>query len=280
MLQEQQRPLEVVCVAAPEDASFLAQWEEYLVPLQEEGYLTAWSEQHLSDEASRQEEISEHLRRADLILLLISPHFFAATECLAFMEQALHRHTGEEARVICLLLQPIDGQEASPTTLLYLPSNGLPIAQWDDIDVAFRDCLQEIFPLVQPFPSDPSLELQQEKEHHSSENEDVEPYRAFSWSWRRALSSLPGSLLIGITGGLAVIFLYGLFVGLSDGLVVGLFYALFGGLSTAFPMGLLIGLLVGILGALLGSAIYGFSRGQAVAHSTHYTIEENEEPIV
>lgn len=92
MEQKQQRPFVVFFVVAPEDAPFLTQWEEYLLPLQENGYLTIWSEQHLADEASCQKESLEHLFLADLILLLMSPSFFATDACLTQLEpQPLHR---------------------------------------------------------------------------------------------------------------------------------------------------------------------------------------------
>ncbi|HEX4714244.1 MAG TPA: hypothetical protein VH164_04890 [Ktedonobacteraceae bacterium] len=191
MEQEQQRSFVVFFVVAPEDAPVLTQWEGYLLPLQENGYLTIWSEQHLTDEAFCQKESLEHLFQADLILLLMSPSFFATDECLTQAEpQTLHRK--------------------------------------------------------------------------------IKPVEAFSWSWRRTISGLPGGLLIGLTSGLSGAFIYGLFVGLSAGPAIWLFYMVI----ISLPDGLPIGLLVGILGGLLGSVIYGFSKELPIEHALSCANEE------
>lgn len=254
MLQEQQ-PVEVFCVAAPEDAALLTQWEECLLPLREEGYLTFWPEMHPTDDCvPGQEESFAHFLRADLIILLISASFFEAPECLTYLEQALHR-ADKAVQIVLLVLWPVDGHEELLTSHICLPSNGLPVTAWDDADAAFRDCQRSIFLLLDQPLSRFSPEPQQE-EARSDLQGKAQTHKALFWSWKRTLSSLPGSLLISMTASLGVVFLYGLLIWLSDGLA----YALIIALPTALP----IGLITGVLGTVFGSAIYGFFQKKPV----------------
>ena len=300
MRQQQQQPLQVVCLVAPEEVSFLAQWEEHLWPLQEEGYLIAWSELHLSIEMSRQEEVLAHLQRADLIILLVSPAFFASAECLVLMEQALDRHNAEEAQLLFLRLQSVDDRAESLVSFLSLPSNGLPIDQWDDAQAAFRACVQSLLVLMKPEGIALTLEALQAvpaspppvdepalseanlcPDLLASRQEAVRSYmpdrsrKALAWSWKRAFFSLPGSLLLGVTGGVCAILLYGLFAWFSHGRVIGLFYALFVSIPAILPLGALFG----IGGALLGSALYGFLGNRSAEDDTYQAFEEHEETV-
>lgn len=148
MQQKPPQPASVLCVAAPQDASFLAQWEIHLLPLQQAGYLDLWSEQHLLAGASRQEEMEKHLAQADLIIFLLSPDLFASSECFALLEQALQRHRSEPIRIIPLLLRPVAWQNSPLASLSYLPSSGRPITNWDNYDAAFQACVNGIWSLL------------------------------------------------------------------------------------------------------------------------------------
>ena len=58
-------------------------------------------------------EIDKHLNTARVILLLISSDFIASDYCYDVeMERALQRHEVEEARVIPVILRPVDWTEA------------------------------------------------------------------------------------------------------------------------------------------------------------------------
>jgi hypothetical protein len=55
-------PTSIFCVAAPSDAALLAQWETHLLPLEQAGILSVWSERHLLLDGL--DEMEEHARPA------------------------------------------------------------------------------------------------------------------------------------------------------------------------------------------------------------------------
>src|SRR2546421_4466293 len=112
--------ISIFCAAAPSDAMLLAQWETHLLPLQQRGLLTVWSELHLAAGASRMEQLAEHLDQAQVIVFLLSSDFFASDTCMALVERAL----AGEARVIALLLRPVDWQTSKLSNLACLPADG------------------------------------------------------------------------------------------------------------------------------------------------------------
>jgi hypothetical protein len=135
-------PLPLVCVAAPEDASLLGHWETHLRPLEQASLISVWSPLHLAAGASREQELRQHLERAHLILLLLSADFFASSDCLAIMDQALQSSQTGTVRVIPLLLRPVAWQESPLSGLASWPSNGIPITRWTDRDAAWDACAQ------------------------------------------------------------------------------------------------------------------------------------------
>lgn len=137
-------PLMIVCIAAPEDAAFLGQWEQHLQPLEQAGLISLWSERHLVPGSSRQQEIRQHLEDAGLILLLLSADFFASPDCMAALEHAMKRAYEHAARVIPVLLRPVAWQESPLVELSSWPPNGLPITQWTNQDAAWHACIQSL----------------------------------------------------------------------------------------------------------------------------------------
>lgn len=137
-------PLMVVCVAAPEDAQWLGQWEHHLQPLEQAGLISLWSELHLVAGASREQEYRQHLENASLILLLLSADFFHSPDCLAMMEHALERSRTGASQVIPLLLRSVTWQESPLGILTPWPSNEKPITLWSNQDEGWYACVLEL----------------------------------------------------------------------------------------------------------------------------------------
>lgn len=90
-------------------------------------------------------EISAHLARAQVILLLISPDYLASDYCYGFeVRQAMERHEAGEACVIPILLRSVEWDGAPFSKLAALPTNGKPVTIWDDRDSAFADIAKGI----------------------------------------------------------------------------------------------------------------------------------------
>ena len=104
-----------------------------LSTLQRTGMIACWHDRRIIPGQEWQSQISEQLLSAELILLLISSDFIASDFCYRIeLEQAMERHWRDEARVIPILLRPVDWQGTPFARLQILPgslaivSKGLP----------------------------------------------------------------------------------------------------------------------------------------------------------
>src|SRR5205823_3450151 len=80
------------------------------------------------------------LNTSHLILLLNSPAFMASEYCNSNeMKYAVERHESREARVIPIILRPVDWHDAPFGKLQALPSSAQPVTMWRNRDKAFLD---------------------------------------------------------------------------------------------------------------------------------------------
>ncbi len=154
-------PLEVFCSYAHKDKPLLQQLEIHLSVLKDQGLISTWDDQQVAPGTDRVQTINIHLNSASVILFLISPAFLASKYHSGIeMEQALRRHQTNEARVIPILLRPVDWQGTPFEKLKALPSNGKPITAWRSRDEAFANVVvgirQAIEDLAYPSKATPS----------------------------------------------------------------------------------------------------------------------------
>lgn len=119
--------------------------ESHLSLLKREGSIEAWHDRRIvpGDEGDR--EIDEAIKRADVILLLVSSDFINSNYCYDIeLAEAMRRHTTGEARVIPIILRHCDWKSAPFGKLQALPKNAKPIATWNDLDEAFLDVVTGI----------------------------------------------------------------------------------------------------------------------------------------
>ena len=118
---------------------------KHLSILQRRGVIDAWHDRAIEAGAERQSEIEQQLNRADIILLLVSADFLASDYCYDVeVRQAMERQEAGEARVIPVIVRPVDWQDAPFGKLQALPKDGKPITKWDDQDEALLDVEQGI----------------------------------------------------------------------------------------------------------------------------------------
>jgi hypothetical protein len=94
------------------------------------------------------------LESAQIVLLLISADFLASDYCYNVeMQRALGRHSTGEARVIPVILRPIDWKhDPTLSNLQALPTNDKPVTAWSSppyYDDAFEDIAQGIRQVVE-----------------------------------------------------------------------------------------------------------------------------------
>jgi len=124
-------PVEVFYSYAHEDEAFRTTLEKHLSLLRRQGVITAWHDRHILPGTDWAQAIDEHLESASVILLLISADFLASDYCYGVeMQRALERHQANEARVVPILLRPVDWHGAPFAHLQALPTDVKPITSW------------------------------------------------------------------------------------------------------------------------------------------------------
>ncbi len=117
----------------------------HLANLRNQQFISDWYEGDISPGTEWLPQIMSHLAHDQLILLLISSDFMASQFCYSIeLEQAISRHNKEEARVLPILLRPVDYKGAPFAKLQPLPSNRVPVTQWLSHDEAFVDVVNGI----------------------------------------------------------------------------------------------------------------------------------------
>jgi GTPase SAR1 family protein len=118
---------------------------KHLTILQREGVITTWSDRQIGAGDEWAGQIDAHLNSADIILLLISADFIASNYCYDIeMRRAMERHEARSARVVPVILRPVDWTGAPFGKLQAYPKDAKPITTWPNQDEAFVDVTKAI----------------------------------------------------------------------------------------------------------------------------------------
>jgi hypothetical protein len=124
---------------------------EHLAPMRRRGLFEAWTDHKLLAGESFDEKIREELQSADLILLLVSPSFVQSDYCHDIeLLQALKRHKRGTARVVPIIVRPVDVSGLPFAKLLMLPKGAKPITKWRSRDEAWVNVVTELRRFVEP----------------------------------------------------------------------------------------------------------------------------------
>lgn len=112
---------------------------KHLKLLERQHVISTWHDRSIAAGSEWNDEIDDHLRRADIILLLISADFLASDYSYEVeVETALARHARGEATVIPVILRPVDWKSSKFGKLQALPRDGKPITTFENQDTAFE----------------------------------------------------------------------------------------------------------------------------------------------
>jgi hypothetical protein len=104
-----------------------------------------WYDREITAGTEWKGQIDQHFNSAGVILLLISADFLASDYCYDVeMKRALERHDQGEARVIPVILRPVDWKGAPFGKLQALPTDAKPVNSWNNRDEAFTDVARGI----------------------------------------------------------------------------------------------------------------------------------------
>ncbi|HMW24168.1 MAG TPA: M4 family metallopeptidase, partial [Burkholderiaceae bacterium] len=140
-----QTPLEIFYSYAHEDEKLRDALAKYLTPLKQQGIITEWHDRCIVAGEPWGSAIDSHLESAKIILLLVSVDFIASSYCWdKELARALERHNSGEARVIPIILRPVDWSGAPFASLQALPKDGKPVTLWPNKEVAWVDITKGI----------------------------------------------------------------------------------------------------------------------------------------
>jgi tetratricopeptide (TPR) repeat protein len=139
------KQIEVFYSYAHTDERLRKNLEAHLSNLKRQGIITEWHDRNISAGTDWADEVNTHLNTAHLILLLISADFIASDYCYSLeAKRAIERHEAREARVIPILLRPVEWKGVPFEKLQALPANAKPVTKWQNRDDAFLDIAKGI----------------------------------------------------------------------------------------------------------------------------------------
>jgi hypothetical protein len=141
-----QKALKVFFSYASEDEQLVNELVKQLSVLKRQGRIIGWLSRNVGGGEETDEEILSHLNEASIILLLISPDFFASEHYWETeVKLAVQKHEAKEARVIPILLRPTADWKSAPFGKLQaLPRNEQPVISWPIRDEAFAEIARGI----------------------------------------------------------------------------------------------------------------------------------------
>jgi TIR domain len=143
---------------AQDDQELRIQLGKHLSSLKNQQIIREWYNGYIVPGTPRKAEILKHLAEAQIILLLISVDFVASDFCYSIeMTEAIARHKARQARVVPILLRPVDIQGTPFADLSMLPSGGEPVSKWSNLDDAFIDIVWGIRRVVEDLIPNPPV---------------------------------------------------------------------------------------------------------------------------
>jgi len=136
---------EVFISYAHEDQALLKELEKHLATLKRQNIIASWYDGNIMPGTEWESQIMERLNSAQIILLLVSADFINSDFCYSIeMEQALARQEADQARVIPIILRPVDWKGTPFAKLQALPTGDKPVTRWSTHDDAFLNVVQGI----------------------------------------------------------------------------------------------------------------------------------------
>lgn len=126
-------PIKVFSSYSHQDLPLWSEFKSHLSPMERTGLIEVWSDQAIPAGTEWEPQIYRNLESADLILLFVSSYFVASDYCYSKeMKRALERHQAGKARVIPILVRPVDVGGTPIAELQMLPSDKQAVTGFTD----------------------------------------------------------------------------------------------------------------------------------------------------
>lgn len=122
------------------DENLRDELEIHLSSLKRQGIISTWHDRRIAPGDEFDNEISEYLNNANIILLLVSPYFINSDYCYEVeMKRAMEKHNIGDAVVIPVILHPCNWHDMAFGKILACPKDGKPISKFPNMHDAFLD---------------------------------------------------------------------------------------------------------------------------------------------
>lgn len=123
--------------------------EVHLAQIRRSEGATVWCDKYIEPGTEIDVQISEYLRKADIILLLVSARYIDSHFCYQVeLAKALERHHRNEARIIPVIIGHCMWKATSFGKLKALPKDGRPISSWTHPDEAWLEVAEAVHKAV------------------------------------------------------------------------------------------------------------------------------------
>lgn len=127
------------------DEALRDELEKHLASLKHQDIIDTWHDRGIGAGEEWAMQIDDHLRTADIIVLLVSADFIASRYCYDLeMKEALRRHETGEARVVPVILRPCDWHDLPFGKLQAATRDARAVVKFPTLDDGFLEVVQAI----------------------------------------------------------------------------------------------------------------------------------------
>jgi len=140
-IADEKRHIEIFCCYARKDQSLLFDLQKHLKLWERLNIITIWNDTDIAPGTDWNKEITRHLKRAHIILFLVSPDFLASDYCYSTeMKDAMERYERGEVCVIPIILRYCAWEKAPFGKIQVLPTDTKPVisAGWYNHNNGFK----------------------------------------------------------------------------------------------------------------------------------------------
>lgn len=139
------------------DQRFADELMKHLTLLQRQGVIDVFYDREIRIGSEWADEISVALEEAQVILLLISADFLASDYAYdQEVRRAIAKHDAGEARVLPIILRPVNFEDSPLERMQVLPSDGQPITHWSSQDEAWLNVVDGIRGAIARLQAEPT----------------------------------------------------------------------------------------------------------------------------
>lgn len=140
------------------DERYREELGKHLALLERQGLIDAWHDRRIGPGDHVDHSIAAWIDAADIVLVLVSADFLSSTYCQDVeLVRAMERHDEGAAKLVPIIVRPCDWHSAPFGRLNALPRDGVPISEFPNPDVAFKQVALAIRSLAAGERSAPAI---------------------------------------------------------------------------------------------------------------------------